>query len=230
MLRNLMFIACVTGLVAGVFASVAQEVSQVPLILEAETYENSGVTETASDVVAAPEEGEGWAPEDGLERRFYTFVTNIIAGIGFALVLVGAYSLWNKSPDWRSGLFWGLAGYTVFVLAPSLGLDPELPGTSAAELSDRQIWWTGTVLATGIGLGLIFLTKRLATAIAGAVLVALPHILGAPHPEVHSSLAPQALVDQYVVATLVTGYFFWIFLGSLSGFLFRRYSISFKDL
>ncbi len=223
MLRNLMFIACVTGLVAGIFSFVAQEVSQVPLILEAETYENSGATGGGVDVVSVVEEEEAWAPEDGFERKFYTFITNIITGIGFSLVLLGAYSLWNKSPDWRSGLFWGLAGYATFILSPALGLDPEIPGANAAELSDRQVWWVGTVLATGIGLGLIFLTRQVATVVVGTLLVATPHIIGAPHPEVHGGLAPQALADQYVVATLVTGYFFWIFLGSLSGHLYKRY-------
>ncbi|MCP4339424.1 MAG: cobalt transporter, partial [Desulfobulbaceae bacterium] len=77
MLRNLMFIACVTGLVAGIFSFVAQEVSQVPLILEAETYENSGATGGGVDVVSVVEEEEAWAPEDGFERKFYTFITNI---------------------------------------------------------------------------------------------------------------------------------------------------------
>ncbi len=227
MLRTLIFIAAVAGLAAGIFAFAAQEIAQVPLILEAETYENAGSGEAASGdhSLASHEDGEeAWAPADGLERKFFTLVANILTGMAFALVLVGAYSLWNQESDWRTGLFWGLAGYVTFILAPALGLDPEIPGASAAELADRQTWWIGTVAATGIGLAMICLKRQLLIAIAGTVLIALPHILGAPHPETHGGLAPQALADQYVVATLVTGFFFWVFLGTLSGHLYQRYA------
>ena len=52
-------------------------------------------------------------------------------------------------------MFWGFAGFAVFTLAPGLGLPPELPAMPAADLGDRQIWWTATVLATAVGLALI---------------------------------------------------------------------------
>ncbi len=223
MVRTLIFIAAITGLIAGIFTFVAQEVSQVPLILEAETYENGGSSEPAAAAETVVH-AEGWAPEDGLMRKFFTLMADILAGIGFALVLTGAYTLWGRASSWRTGLFWGLAGYVTFILAPALGLEPELPGANAAALFDRQVWWMGTVLATGVGLALIFLQQQLVIAIAGTLLIALPHILGAPQPEVHGGLAPDALADQYVVATLVTGFFFWIFLGTVSGYLYQRFS------
>ena len=70
-------------------------------------------------------------------------------GIGFALLLVSAYAFSGASVDWRRGLYWGLAAFATFTLAPGLGLPPEVPGTSAAPLLDRQIWWVATAVATG---------------------------------------------------------------------------------
>jgi adenosylcobinamide kinase/adenosylcobinamide-phosphate guanylyltransferase len=49
-------------------------------------------------------------------------------------------------------MFWGLAGFAVFTLAPGLGLPPELPAMPAADLLARQVWWIGTAAATAIGL------------------------------------------------------------------------------
>ena len=55
-----------------------------------------------------------------------------MVAVGFALMLAGLYTL--RAPTRTSqGLLWGLAGYAVFCLAPTMGLPPELPGTAAAD-------------------------------------------------------------------------------------------------
>lgn len=54
-------------------------------------------------------------------------------------VLAGLSPL--RAPTRTQGLLWGLAGCATFVLAPTLGLPPELPGTAAADLTLRQTWW-----------------------------------------------------------------------------------------
>ncbi|MGV8769566.1 CbtA family protein, partial [Pseudomonas aeruginosa] len=64
------------------------------------------------------------------------------------------FTLRATGQTWQD-LLWGLAGYAVFCLAPSLGLTTELPGTAAADLVQRQYWWIATAAATAVGLALL---------------------------------------------------------------------------
>ena len=166
--------------------------------------------------------GETWAPEDGLERIAWTAVSNVATAIGFALLL-GAVFAWRGGATWRQGLLWGAAGFVVFFANPAIGVPPEIPGTFAAELPARQLWWTFAVVCSGIGVGLLLLAPKMAAKGAGAVLLAVPHLAGAPHPEVTGGLAPQALADRFVVATSVTNGVFWLVLGLSVAVAFRRF-------
>ena len=38
----------------------------------------------------------------------------------------------------RVGIIWGLAGFIAVHFAPAIGLPPELPGSSAADVGARQ--------------------------------------------------------------------------------------------
>lgn len=240
MFRRIVFVAALAGLIAGVFVTAAQAVRVIPLILEAETYEASvpasdhahgavhdhdhGAAHGDAQGAAAGTHHHGedaWAPEDGVERMAYTLLTNVLASIGFGLLLAAAFAL-RGGADWRSGLYWGLAGFATFTLAPALGLPPEIPGAEAAPLLDRQLWWVGAVLATGGGLALLFLVRRPVWMAAGAALLVLPHLIGAPQPEAHGGLAPESLARDFVVAALVTSFLFWLVLGSLTGFFYKR--------
>ena len=166
--------------------------------------------------------GATWAPEDGLERVAWTAVSNVATAIGFALLL-GAVFAWRGGATWRQGLLWGAAGFVVFFANPAIGVPPEIPGAFAADLPDRQLWWTFAVVCSGIGVGLLLLAPKMAAKGAGAVLLAVPHLAGAPHPEVAGGLAPQALADRFVVATSVTNGVFWLILGLSVAVAFRRF-------
>ena len=166
--------------------------------------------------------GEAWAPGGGLERIAWTAVSNVATAIGFALLL-GAIFAWHGGATWRQGLLWGAAGFVVFFANPALGLHPEIPGTFAAELSDRQLWWLFAVVCSGVGVGLLLLAPKTAAKGAGAVLLAVPHLAGAPHPDVTGGLAPQALSDRFVLATAVTNGVFWLILGLSAAVAFRRF-------
>ncbi|HBP3631148.1 TPA: cobalt transporter, partial [Pseudomonas aeruginosa] len=146
---------------------------------------------------------------------------NLVVAVGFALMLAGLFTLRAPGQTWQ-GLLWGLAGYAVFCLAPSLGLPPELPGTAAADLVQRQYWWIATAAATAVGLALLVFGGNWPLKLVGAVLLALPHLFGAPQPEVHASLAPEALAQRFVVASLVSNALFWAALGLAAAWLFRR--------
>jgi cobalt transporter subunit CbtA len=225
--RNIVFAAALAGLIAGLFATIVHTVGTVPIILQAETYEkaadNSAPPATDADAATAEHQhgAEAWAPTDGFERTAFTVLTDVLTGIAFGLLLTAAYALRGRAMDWRQGLFWGLAGFATFTLAPGLGLPPEVPGTESAPLLARQIWWAATATATAGGLALIFFTRSVALTVLGVGLIALPHIYGAPQPAEYRSLVPEGLAHSFVVAVVVTSFLFWIVLGSLTGVFYR---------
>ena len=124
----------------------------------------------------------------------------------------------------KRGLLWGLAGFASFMLAPSLGLPPEVPGTEAAPLADRQLWWWATVLATGGGIALLSMAAAFRYYVLAVALIVAPHIIGAPQPEAHGGLAPESLAHEFILVVMVTMLVFWLTLGALSGFFYRRFS------
>jgi cobalt transporter subunit CbtA len=251
--RNVVFIAAIAGLVAGVVLACMQAYATVPLILKAEVYEQAegghqheqaavpaasgnAVSSTAPAgnamssaapapaEAAAPAEDEGWAPADGFERFAFNVVSNVVTGIGFALLLVAVSEFAGGIGTWRQGVFWGLAGFAVFTLAPGLGLPPELPAMPAADLTQRQIWWTATVVATAIGLGLIAFRKSLPLAILAVALIVAPHIVGAPQPDSFETPIPEGLHHQFVVAVTLTNLVFWLVLGAVVGVVRGRFT------
>ena len=221
MFRRIVLVAALAGLIAGLVASGLQAVRLVPLIHQAEVFETAA--EAAKPAGHEHDHGAmAWEPSEGLERVGLTIVANVLAGIGFGFLIAAGLAL-TGAADWRRGLLWGLAGFATFMLAPSLGLPPEPPGADAAPLLDRQLWWIGTAAATAAGLGLIVFPRRWWAALAGAVLIALPHIIGAPQPLGPGS-APESLAQQFMVAALLGGLVFWLVLGAATGFLFKRLS------
>lgn len=254
--RNVVFVAAIAGLVAGVVLACMQAYATVPLILKAEVYEQAGgghkhehaaapaanATDTnamstaapagnamssaapAPAETAAPAEDEGWAPADGFERFAFSVLANIVTGIGFALVLVAVSEFAGGIGNWRQGVFWGLAGFAVFTLAPGLGLPPELPAMPAADLMPRQIWWVATVVATAIGLALIAFRTSAPLTVLAVVLIVAPHIVGAPQPDSFETPIPEGLHHQFVVAVTVTNLVFWLVLGAVVGVVRGRFT------
>lgn len=224
--KNILLPAALSGLVAGVLLTLVQHVQVVPLILEAEVYEQAA--ETRHPVVATEPEHEhehgAWQPQDGWQRNLFTAAANVVVGFGFALLLAAAATLRGVKLDWRSGVLWGLAGYAVFFVAPSLGLPPEVPGTQAAELVPRQLWWAATSICTAAGLALAVFSAQRTLKLLGIALLVAPHLFGAPQPEVHGGSAPAELAQAFLVATFIANAVFWLGLGGLFGFLQRRWA------
>ncbi len=243
MLTRLAKSALAAGIVAGLTVALLQAVTTTPLILEAETYEGGpqaavtgwGIEPAVLRPAPAPREPlalpidaehdeNEWGPADGLERTFYTSVTSVGTTFGFALVLLGAMVLAGARIDARNGLIWGAAAFAATGLAPALGLSPELPGSAAAELSARQFWWFGTMLATAAGL---FLALRISTPTAiaaGLALIVAPHVIGAPHPQEFTSAVPSELSGHFAAASLVIHAVAWSLTGAVAGFTWERLS------
>jgi cobalt transporter subunit CbtA len=224
--RNIVLVAAVAGALAGVAMTVAQQLTTVPLILKAEVYEEHGTTPAAHDHGDAAQasvhqhDEEGWSPANGFERTAFSALANILTGVGFALLLVAVSELAGGIRNWRQGVLWGLAGFAVFTLAPSLGLPPELPAMPAAELGARQLWWVATAASTAIALGLLVYGRSPWTVLAAIALLIAPHWIGAPQPGSYETPIPESLHHSFVVAAVLTTLLFWVLLGGLAG-LFR---------
>ena len=240
MFRRLFIAAASAGLLSGLFVTLVHQVTTVPIILDAEVFEKAAeekeaaaapaadataTTEAAHDHEGHDHGGAEWEPQDGFERTAYTVLADLLTGVGFALLLIAGYAVSGRQIDWRQGLYWGLAGFTVFILTPSIGLPPEVPGTAAADLLARQVWWVATAVLTAGGLALLFYVrdpKPLWIVLALAMIVA-PHAIGAPQPEEYASVAPESMAHRFIVATMIASLLFWAALGALSGYFYKRF-------
>ena len=149
-------------------------------------------------------------------------VTNILVGVAYGLLLAGVMLLVGAPVDARRGLVWGIGGFVAFALAPAAGLPPELPGMGGAGLEARQAWWIAAALCAAGGLlALAFARNRFVIA-AGVVLAALPHLIGAPHPESPEGAVPPELAARFAALSIAVAALFWAALGSACGALMQR--------
>ena len=223
--NSIILTALLAGGLAGLVLGGVQQFTVVPMILEAETYETAGAEEHEA---THGHEAEEWAPEDGIERTFWTVLNSVLVGIGFGMLLTACYALRGKV-TWKGGILWGLAGFAAFNIAPALGLPPELPGDVAAGLEQRQVWWVLTVAVTATGFWIIAFQPKRYLKLFGVGLLALPHLFGAPQPEVHTGLAPDELRHAYITATLMTNAVFWVVLGVFCALFYRHFTGTTED-
>lgn len=233
--RRIVLSALLVGVLGGLLLSVMQWVGITPVILAAESYEiQSERPHHDHSHGDADHHADAWEPENGFERSFYSVISNIFAAIGFSAVLLALMAQLQIQGlthiNLRRGVLWGAAGFTAFFLAPGLGLEPEIPGLEAADIQYRQTWWLCTVAGAAIGLGLIAFANNTFKAL-GIVFLIAPHIIGAPHPVDGSVFAhpdPQVveiltgLHQQFIVASAVSSFVFWLVLGALSALLLNR--------
>jgi cobalt transporter subunit CbtA len=227
MFQRIFVSALLAGIVVGLLVAGLQHVGLVPMILEAEKYESgtgtahkhaeqSSAQQAAQPSAAAPEESSPW-------RHVLTFLATTLTAIGFGFLLAGAFAISGREVSASEGLLWGLAGFAGFALAPAFGLPPELPGAVAADLFARQLWWIGTVAATLAGLGLLVFVRNVWAALVALVLLAVPHVIGAPHPHEGAGLVPPELAASFAARSLAVNAVFWALLGLATGALYARF-------
>jgi cobalt transporter subunit CbtA len=242
MFRNIMFSAFGAGLALCVGVSLLQAFTTEPLILHAEEFEggaaphdHGAATEPAAAIgggwfaawahetgAAGAVEAEEWGPADGFERTAYTVLANLVIGFAASLMLLGVMIFRGGAIDARTGLLWGIGAFFALSLLPSLGLPPELPGTPAAEILDRQTWWLATAALSAAGIALIVFGRQWWMWAAGAVLIVAPHVVGAPVPPSHDVAYPGALAGEFVIASLVVSATLWIAAGTVSAWFYQR--------
>ena len=164
------------------------------------------------------------APQTPLARASGTFGFFLVSYTGFALLLIAGFALAERAGHAvtaRSGVIWGLCGFFALQLAPAFGLAPELPGGQGAALELRQVWWTGCVIATGGGLALLAFGRNALALGAGAVLLAAPHLLGAP-TAAYAGVAPPELSAHFTARVLGAGAVCWALLGTIAGAIWAK--------
>ncbi len=245
MTRKLFASALFAGLLAGFASAALQQWLTVPLILHAELYETGALVHSADGAPAAHDHGAhdhgasaaadagpatGAAAEDragglDIKRAALTFLMTVLAMSGFGLLLVAGFALAERLTgariDLRAGLLWGAAGFVSTQLLTGAGLPPELPGSAAAALEGRQLWWAFAALSSAAGLAtLAFVETPLRW--AGLALLALPLVIGAPHPDEFWGAVPPELAGLFSARSLLVGAVAWTVLGAAAGWLWSR--------
>ncbi len=229
MLQKMMTGALIAGIAAGLLAAVLHFAFIQNYILLGEQYEYGELVHFAAAEPAAHDHG---AAPDGhdhpattgerstLERDALTVGFTVLVYVAYGLLLTAGFGIaaqFGKRITATEGALWGLAGFAAFQLAPGLGLAPELPGTMAADLAARQVWWWSTVVATGLGIVLIAYGRGALVAVAGAALIAAPHVIGAPQIDGYYGAAPPEVGAAFSARVLGVGLVAWVVLGWLAG-------------
>lgn len=239
MFKRMLASALIAGTAAGLLAALLHFVFVQNLILLGETYETGaavhfagGAQHAHSDAVIPAEDHDHAATDHAhgaqstpLQRNALTVAFTMLIYVSYALILVagfGAASAFGHRIGGVEGLLWGIAGFAVFQLWPAMGLAPELPGTLAADLGARQLWWWGTAGATALALALAGYVRTPSAAAFAALLLAAPHAIGAPELDGFSGLAPPELAAAFSARVLGVGLVVWATLGWLAGTVWSR--------
>ncbi len=240
MLAKIVLSSLIAGLLAGAVLAGIQYLRLSPLIAQAELYENATTAAIADASKPCVENMPGmkmcsddhpvWQPAVGVEKTLDTSAASLLAGAGFAIFLVGISLLTNIPITKQNGLIWGLCGVLAVAIAPAAGLPPNPPAMPIAELMPRQIWWVGTVTATGLGIYLLAIRQETWAKFAALILFALPHVIGAPQAANTTSLLPPHIAATFVANSIAAAVIFWGVLGFTLGHLLDKYQKDISEL
>lgn len=247
MLTRLLTSALIAGAAAGLIAALLQLVFVQPVLLHAELYEGGELTHFAAasahdhgaDAAAAHDHAApaapGTAPEAAhdhpevggidLARDALSVVFSIMVYAGWGLLLTAVIALAENighRVTAREGILWGIAGFVAVQFAPAFGLPPELPGMAAADVNARALWWVATVVLTAGAMWLLAFGKSWMHWGLAVVLLAVPHVIGAPHPHDFTGPTPPELAAQFAGRALGVGLMAWVLLGLFATTLWSR--------
>jgi cobalt transporter subunit CbtA len=237
MTKHVVTSGLIAGFVVALLATLLQFAFLERNILLAERYETGELTHFA----AAPDHDHSPAAPEAAQdhdahshdtgdtpfwlRQAKTALTLILTYCGYGLVMVAGISVarhFGKTIGGAEALLWGLAGFAAFSMAPAMGLEPALPGMAGADLVERQIWWLACALATVAGLALLAYGAGIVARVAGIGIMALPHLVGAPHLDGFFGGFPPELASRHAAGSLGVGLVAWLTLGGLSRWLLDR--------
>lgn len=223
MLTRIITTAIFAGFITALVAALLQFLLVQPLLLHAELFENGSLVHFGPTGAGTPAHADlpSFDPlRDGLSVLFTAIIYT-----GYAFLLVAAIAMASErghDVSVRSGIIWGIAGFVALQLAPASGLPPELPGAAAADVAPRQVWWFGTVALTALGLWLIAFGKSPVIWAVALICLAVPHVIGAPHPDAFVGPVPPEIAAQFAARALAVGLASWAVLGMLAGYFWNK--------
>lgn len=236
MIKRMLAGGIIAGFAAGLIAALLHFAFVQELILLGEQYESGALVHFEASATAPAATGHDHAAgevaadhdhgasetggESAFQRNALTVLFTTLIYAAYGILLVAGFAVaeqFGRTVSEGEGVLWGLAGFAAFHLAPAMGLPPELPGSVAADLGARQLWWLGTVVATGGGLGLLAYGRTALTAALGGALLAAPHVIGAPQLDQFYGVAPPELAATFAARVLGVGFVVWAALGWLAG-------------
>jgi len=221
MFTRILTSALFAGFAAGLIAAVLQLVFVQPVLLHAELYETGAKLHFGTEGSSAHGPAMAFdAMRDGLSILFSGLIYT-----GYGLILVAAMALADErgvkiTP--RKGILWGIAGFIAVHFAPAISLPPEVPGSAAADVAVRQVWWFSTVAVTGLAMALIAFGQSWKTWGAAVLLLIAPHLIGAPHPEIFQGTTPPELASLFATRALGVGLSVWALLGLFAAYFWQR--------
>lgn len=220
MFQKIVTSALIAGFGAGLLAAVLQLMFVQPVLLHAEAFEQGVLSHF--DVISSAAD----APTRAFEplRDGMSIIFSAIIYCGYALILLAAMVFAEERGaeiTARTGIIWGVAGFVAVQLAPAFSLPPELPGMAAGDLQARQIWWFATVAVTALALWFLAFGKGWMLWGPAIVLLAAPHLIGAPQPDVLTGPAPPELGAMFAARAIGVGLAAWVALGALTATLWR---------
>lgn len=249
-IRTLIWAALAVALLVGSVQSGLQQLQTVSIIHAAERFESQKVE--APEPVAMPaaagahthadgaahdhgDATEAWAPADGVERQFWTWVANVLHAFSMALLVLAVMAVCQ----WRGSALRALplaawvaaAGWLSFHFWPSLGLHAEIPGMDAARLGSRQDWWVLAAGGAALACASVALMRSPLRWAAAVACLALPLVVGAQYTMAdplagftgEAQVALRQLGRQFIWATTWLSLSFWLSMGAVAGLAFQRW-------
>lgn len=221
MLSKLLTSAVFAGAAAGLIAGLLQLLFVQPVLLHAELYESGQLVHFGSPSSAA----HFLAPTFDPVRDLLSLVFSMLTYTGYAMMLVALMLLAEErgaDVTARTGIIWGVAGFVAAHLAPGVSLAPELPGSAAADIGARQVWWFATVIGAGVAMWLLAFGRNWAMWGAAIILLAAPHIIGAPMPESFIGPVPTELSSLFAARAFGVGLAAWAILGCFAAYFLDK--------
>lgn len=91
-----------------------------------------------------------------------------------------------------------------------------LPGSDAAPLYDRQLWWVATASCSAAGVWLAVFARSPILRVLGLVLLFAPHVVGTPRAPIDGANLDD-LAKDFIRATYLANAALWLSLGALLG-------------
>jgi cobalt transporter subunit CbtA len=213
--------ALFAGFAAGLIFAVLQFFFVQPVLVHAELYEAG--TKVHFGVEGSLTHGPAVSFE--MLRNSLSILFSALLYTGYGLMLVAGMALADERGvkiTARNGILWGLAGFIAVQFAPAISLPPEVPGSAAAGVAVRQMWWFSTVGAAALAMALLAFGNGWKAWGVSIILLLLPHIIGAPHPDMFAGTTPPELASLFAMRSLAVDLAAWIFLGLLAAYFWQR--------